>query len=119
VAFYRTANRKPLQERNNLDRHGHDNSRLKKFASAAMISSAKRVHKLEIHLESFDAITDKGLNYISENLKRMPSLKNISLSIYQCVEITDEGLKYLAQGLERLPRLPKNHFKDLEMRQAN
>jgi len=49
----------------------------------------------------------------------MPSLKNISLSIYQCVEITDEGLKYLAQGLERLPRLPKNHFKDLEMRQAN
>jgi len=56
-------------------------------------------------LDRCEEITDDGLEYLVQGLKRLPSLTNLSLVFEGCFHITDSGLDSLGQAMQALPHL--------------
>jgi len=58
-------------------------------------------------LTRYKWLSDRGLGYISEGIKRLNTLKEIELEFSECKSMTDEGMKFIAKALKNLTSLQK------------
>jgi len=74
---------------------------------AGILKTARQPKKLDITCQECVELTNRGLDFLCEGIKRLTSLKDIKLVFAECDSMTDEGIQRIAKSLENLRSLQK------------
>jgi len=102
-AKFKTMNARTL----GFDKKDANDDNLTMQRLAWTLKAANQPEKLEVIFREDHGLSDRGLGYIGEGIKRLTSLRDLKLQFSECGSMTDEGMKVIAKALKNLTSLQK------------